>query len=666
MQDVTISWNSSTLPSRTVVTLTDLSNSVVTNMRNTGLYRMKCMTKPTRVKISVGDDGTSAPSPPANVSVEKKSNNSLYISWDKSPESSVTGYKVHYVTSSGRYERAIDVRNVTNYNLLNVTAELQYNIAVSAYDSTGAQSEKSSEVTATVYGSRKVQGEAASGSGTVTCQSPVAYESSSYCTIAPSAGYQIDSVNGCAGTLAGTSYSISYVIYDCTVSASFSLIPVSLTGYCGTANGQTVTIAPSGNLCKSGVATAVTGNGPWSWSCTGENGGGTASCGASLQQVAVAMKYVVNGTTSGNGNISCASPIPAGEGGYCTVAPATGYLTAGVSGCGGTLSGNTYSFGGISSDCTVSASFTQIPVPVPSSEQIPNTGATANAGTTTNTGATTSSTPVYLGTVSDYKTPPTTSTANDTAQNRDAQTNPLNDQTATGRIEQQERQEVKREKQVTKPTEAPKSTAPSGQHAAKIVFTKNAGLQESFRTYNGEKTPGILAALCNTPATQYITQKPAFALSDGKQVVTLELRLDAKEVSAPNISINGAKLISTKRSGDGLLVVEVLPEKGIVDPAIYLMTRDKFVEFPITVVPPLLIKATDKGFKRFLAAAALKQLTTAADLNGDGKYNYLDDYIYTVNYVALKSELLSKKSEQKEKTAKKKNSSVATTKKSLL
>ena len=54
-------------------------------------------------------------------------------------------------------------------------------------------------------------------------------------------------------------------------------------GTCGTSNGQTFTTAPTTNLCSTGAATLVSGSGPWTWSCTGSNGGTTASCSANLQ-----------------------------------------------------------------------------------------------------------------------------------------------------------------------------------------------------------------------------------------------------------------------------------------------------------------------------------------------------------------------------------------------
>ncbi len=51
-------------------------------------------------------------------------------------------------------------------------------------------------------------------------------------------------------------------------------------GVCGSSNGVPVTSAPSTNLCSAGTASAVSGTGPWTWSCNGANGGATASCSA--------------------------------------------------------------------------------------------------------------------------------------------------------------------------------------------------------------------------------------------------------------------------------------------------------------------------------------------------------------------------------------------------
>jgi len=58
--------------------------------------------------------------------------------------------------------------------------------------------------------------------------------------------------------------------------------PVAVNGVCGPSNGQSFPSAPSTGLCNPGTATALTGMGPWAWTCSGINGGTTASCTAQL------------------------------------------------------------------------------------------------------------------------------------------------------------------------------------------------------------------------------------------------------------------------------------------------------------------------------------------------------------------------------------------------
>ena len=68
--------------------------------------------------------------------------------------------------------------------------------------------------------------------------------------------------------------------------ASFSLTnidpsPAPINGACGSANGQTVTSAPTANLCTAGTASTVTTTSTaYAWNCAGSNGGSTAACSA--------------------------------------------------------------------------------------------------------------------------------------------------------------------------------------------------------------------------------------------------------------------------------------------------------------------------------------------------------------------------------------------------
>jgi outer membrane protein OmpA-like peptidoglycan-associated protein len=57
----------------------------------------------------------------------------------------------------------------------------------------------------------------------------------------------------------------------------------AVNGLCGSSNGLAMIVQPMDSLCTTGTATAVSGNGPWNWNCIGENSGMTVSCTAPLQ-----------------------------------------------------------------------------------------------------------------------------------------------------------------------------------------------------------------------------------------------------------------------------------------------------------------------------------------------------------------------------------------------
>ena len=76
----------------------------------------------------------------------------------------------------------------------------------------------------------------------------------------------------CAGSSGGT-----------TASCSAPLLPAAVNGSCGTSNGADLTSVPTTGLCSAGAASAVSGTGPWNWSCAGSNGGSAASCAAQLE-----------------------------------------------------------------------------------------------------------------------------------------------------------------------------------------------------------------------------------------------------------------------------------------------------------------------------------------------------------------------------------------------
>ncbi|GAB4388021.1 MAG: hypothetical protein Kow0025_04900 [Thermodesulfovibrionales bacterium] len=71
---------------------------------------------------------------------------------DGSPLSDLAGYKVYYGTSSGNYSQSRDAGNVSTYQLTGLNAGSNYYIVVTAYNSTGAESGYSNEISVAVPG----------------------------------------------------------------------------------------------------------------------------------------------------------------------------------------------------------------------------------------------------------------------------------------------------------------------------------------------------------------------------------------------------------------------------------------------------------------------------------------------------------------------------------
>jgi Domain of unknown function (DUF4082)/Fibronectin type III domain len=69
---------------------------------------------------------------------------SVTLAWDA--ESGVAGYRLHYGTSSGSYAQTGDVGTNTTATVSNLTAGQTYYFAVTAYNSTGLESQPSNEV----------------------------------------------------------------------------------------------------------------------------------------------------------------------------------------------------------------------------------------------------------------------------------------------------------------------------------------------------------------------------------------------------------------------------------------------------------------------------------------------------------------------------------------
>ncbi len=140
-----------------------------------------------------------------------------------------------------------------------------------------------------------------------------------------------------------------------SVTATRNIIyAIPANGSCGASNNATLTVAPTSYLCNSGTASGVTGTGPWGWTCSGTNGGTTSTCSANIA-IPAPTQFTVTPQTGSGFTIAPATPQTVNNNATTsfTVTPVSGYGIASVSGCGGSLSGSSYTTGTMTANCTV-------------------------------------------------------------------------------------------------------------------------------------------------------------------------------------------------------------------------------------------------------------------------------------------------------------------------
>lgn len=118
-------------------------------------------------------------------------------------------------------------------------------------------------------------------------------------TAVGNSGYSFQNWTGPNGfTSTANPLTVSNVTVAGTYTAHFSSAVVN--GTCGSDNGLTLAATAPTNLCSTGTSSSVTGSGhPWNWSCTGANGGSTASCSASIKTYTLTFAADSNGSLSG-------------------------------------------------------------------------------------------------------------------------------------------------------------------------------------------------------------------------------------------------------------------------------------------------------------------------------------------------------------------------------
>lgn len=220
--------------------------------------------------------------------------------------------------------------------------------------------------------------------GTVTCTPLSTVGGNSTCIAAANSGYTFSSfvftTGGCgaASTATPGTFSTTPVTANCTVTAAFAQNPLTVTSVANPPAGGTVTCTSPVNSGAPSSCTA-TGNSGYTFAGFTTSGCGAASANNPYTTSPVTANCTVTAAFTQNpfiitaianplagGTITCTSPVTFGTSSNCTATANSGYAFTGVttSSCGSPNVSSPFSTAAVTSNCTVTATFSVNTVPV--------------------------------------------------------------------------------------------------------------------------------------------------------------------------------------------------------------------------------------------------------------------------------------------------------------
>lgn len=186
-------------------------------------------------------------------------------------------------------------------------------------------------------------------------------------------------------------------------------------------------------------------------------------------------------------------------------------------------------------------------------------------------------------------------------------------------------------------------------------FVSYKSTVQLFREFKGEKSSKSLIPLFAELSIPGFSQEPPIAFSDGSTPLKITLVIKQSGSESPKFILQGANVKQLGGEGEDTITwtIEAIPKKNATDAVLTVIDGQRVMEIPLTVVPkidPLLTKGkvlSEADFALYLAKPP------KFDLNKDEKFDALDDFIYTANYiVAMKIKPEKVKKEEKKEAAK--------------
>lgn len=164
---------------------------------------------------------------------------------------------------------------------------------------------------------------------------------------------------------------------------------------------------------------------------------------------------------------------------------------------------------------------------------------------------------------------------------------------------------------------------------------------DRFRDYRGERSAPAFIALFEQSGLGGFSQTPSPLLTDGKSVLAVDFVAAAGDLHVAEMTATGGRLLSLQPAADDphSWVAQLRPERGVSQASLTVPLQTFKIVFPLVVAPRLNIDLDKSGMVTPADFALFLKKRSAFDLNGDGKRDYRDDYLFTANYlVALRGE----------------------------
>lgn len=177
---------------------------------------------------------------------------------------------------------------------------------------------------------------------------------------------------------------------------------------------------------------------------------------------------------------------------------------------------------------------------------------------------------------------------------------------------------------------APQPAAPEREiHSLQSILDR-------FRDFTGERTADAFMALFEQDGAGGVSQDPSPVIADGKNLLQVVFISEPGDENVSDVAVTGARLISVERApGDAYTwIVKLQPETGADEASLAVPLAKLTIVFPLAVAPRRDIDLDRSGAVTPADFSLFLKKRTGFDLNGDGKRDYRDDYIFTANYLA--------------------------------